>query len=320
MKVLITGGAGFVGSFLSKAELDLGNQVTVLDISPSDKVAELLANPNFKYIQDDMLKDGVMEPLIVANDLIYHFAAIADPKIYCENPAKVLRVDLEGTQMAVKFAHKHQKKFIFSSTSEVYGKNPKVPWKEEDDRLLGSTIFPRWSYASSKAIGEHYCYAYGASGLKFVVLRFFNFYGPKLDFIGKGRVMTCFLEKFLKGEPVEVVEPGDQTRCFTYIDDGVQGVVRSAHTPAAEGKAFNLGINKETTILELAQLMKKIGNFSSKIILIPAEKKYGKGYDDVFRRVPDCSRAKEILNWEATTSLEDGLAKTIEHFKKLSKV
>jgi UDP-glucose 4-epimerase len=148
-------------------------------------------------------------------------------------------------------------------------------------------------------------------------LRFFNFYGPKLDFIGQGRVMTCFLEKFLKGYPVEVVEPGDQTRCFTYIDDGIEGVLRVAHMPEAEGKAFNLGLPVETSMIELAKLMKKIGNFDSEIIIIPAEKKYGKGYDDIYRRVPDCSRAKEILGWEASIPLEDGLRRTIEYFKKL---
>lgn len=317
MKIFITGGGGFIGSFLAEAELKNGNQVTVLDIAPPDKVAELMDNPNFKYVQDDMMKKEVMEKLISENDLFYHFAAIADPQIYCENPTKVLELDLEGSQMAIKLAHKYGKKIVFSSTSEVFGKNPKVPWKEDDDRVLGSTIYPRWSYSSSKAIGEHYCHAYGKNGLKFVILRFFNFYGPKLDFIGKGRVMTCFLDKFLSGEPVEVVEPGDQTRCFTYIDDGIEGITKAAHTPQAERMSFNLGLPVETSMVELAKLMKKIGGFKSKIIYIPAEKKYGKGYDDIPRRIPDSSRAKEILGWEAKTSLEEGLEKTINYYKKI---
>ena len=140
------------------------------------------------------------------------------------------------------------------------------------------------------------------------------FYGPKLDFVGQGRVMTCFLDKFIKGEPVEVVEPGDQSRCFTYIDDGIAGIMKAAHAPEAEGKAFNFGINVETTMLELAELMKRIGKFKSKIVIIPAEKKYGKGYDDIFRRIPDCTRAKEILGWQPTTSLEEGLKKTIDYY------
>ena len=126
--------------------------------------------------------------------------------------------------------------------------------------------------------------------------------------------MTCFLDKFIKGEPVEVVEPGDQSRCFTYIDDGIAGIMKAAHAPEAEGKAFNFGINVETTMLELAELMKRIGKFKSKIVIIPAEKKYGKGYDDIFRRIPDCTRAKEILGWQPTTSLEEGLKKTIDYY------
>ena len=317
MKIFITGGGGFIGSYLAEAELKIGNQVTVLDIAPPDKVAKLMDNPDFKYIQDDMMKKEVMEKLISEHDLFYHFAAIADPQIYCKNPTKVLELDLEGSQMAIKLAHKYKKKIIFSSTSEVFGKNPKVPWKENDDRVLGSTIYPRWSYSSSKAVGEHYCHAYGTRGLKFVILRFFNFYGPRLDFIGKGRVMTCFLEKFLSGEPVEVVEPGDQTRCFTYIDDGIKGIIKAAYAPQAEGTSFNLGLPVETSIIELAELMKKIGNFKSKIIYIPAEKKYGPGYDDIPRRVPNVTKAKKILGWEAATSLEEGLKKTIDYYRNL---
>ena len=314
MKILITGGGGFVGSYLCEAELAAGNKVVALDIAPPVKVKELLANPNFKYVQGDMLEEATLEPLVAETDLLYHLAAIADPQVYCENPLKVLRLDLEATQLALKLAVRYNKKFIFSSTSEIYGKNPKVPWKEDDDRVLGSTHYPRWSYSSSKAIGEHYCFAYGRNNFKFVILRFFNFYGPKLDFVGQGRVMTCFLDKFIKGEPVEVVEPGDQSRCFTYIDDGIAGIMKAAHAPEAEGKAFNFGINVETTMLELAELMKRIGKFKSKIVIIPAEKKYGKGYDDIFRRIPDCTRATEILGWQPTTSLEEGLKKTIDYY------
>ena len=315
MKIFITGGGGFVGSHLAEAELNRGNQVTILDISPPTKVKELLDNPNFIYIQGDIMQAEVLEPLIADCDLLYHFAAIADPKVYCERPHDVLRLDLEGTQLAIKLAYKHHKKIVFASTSEVYGKNPKVPWKEEDDRVLGSTTLPRWSYSTSKAIGEHYCHAFGKLGLKYVILRFFNFYGPKLDFIGQGRVMTCFLDNFLMGGWVEVVEPGNQTRCFTYISDGVEGIVRAAHTPEAEGLTFNLGLPVETSMIDLAQIMKKIGGFNNEIIIITCEKKYGKGYDDIFRRVPDVKRAKEILNWEAAVCLEDGLRMTIDYFK-----
>ena len=314
MNVLITGGAGFVGSYLAAAELKRGNKVVILDIAPPDKIKELLPDKNLKYVRGDFTDPKILEPLVKKCDLFYHFAAIADPKIYCEDPLKVLRVDLEGSQLAIKLAFKHNKKLVFSSTSEVYGKNPNVPWKEDSDRVLGSTVFSRWSYSSAKAVGEHYCFAYGKKGFRFVILRFFNFYGPKLDAIGQGRVMTCFLEKFLKNKPVEVTSPGTQTRCFTYIDDGIEGVLKAAHSKKAEGKAFNLGRPVETTMLELAKTMKKIGCFKSKIKLVPGKKIYGEGYEDINRRVPDVTRAKKLLNWEAKTTLEEGLKKIINHF------
>lgn len=315
-KVLITGGGGFVGSHLLEAELKLEHQVVVLDIAPPDKVRHLLDHENFRYVQGDILNQAVVEPLVQDADLVYHLAAIADPTIYVRDPLKVLNVDMEGFQAMIKLAYKHKKKFVFTSTSEVYGKNLKVPWHENDDRVLGTTKTPRWSYSTSKALAEHYCFAYSQKGLPVVILRFFNFYGPRLDFLGKGRVMPSFLDKFLKGEPVEVVEPGDQTRCFTYIDDAIKGIVKAAYLSEAEGEAFNLGDVREVSILELAEMMKKIGNFKSEIILIPAEKKYGRGYDDIFRRVPAISKAKEILKWEPTTALEEGLKRTIDYYLK----
>lgn len=317
-KVLITGGGGFVGSHLAEAELKLGHAVTALDIASPDKVEHLLDNKDLRYVRGDILDKPLIEPLVGEADLIYHLAAIADPKVYVENPLKVLNIDLGGLQLLIGLAHQYNKKFIFSSTSEVYGKNLKVPWHEDDDRVLGSTKTPRWSYSTSKALGEHYCFAYAKKGLAMVILRFFNFYGPRLDFLGKGRVMPSFLDKFLKGEAVEVVEPGDQTRCFTYIDDGIEGIIKAAYLPEAEGEVFNLGDTREISILELAQLMKKIGNFKSDIAIIPAEKKYGKGYDDIFRRVPDVTKAKNILKWQAKTDLEAGLEATIDYFKKQS--
>jgi len=315
MNILITGGGGFVGSHLAEAEILAGNDVTVIDTAPPDKIpVKIMNNGHLHYMKHDMLNPVVLGGLMEWCDMVYHFAAIADPQIYCDHPEKVLRLDLEGSQLIIKMAYEMQKKIVFSSTSEIYGKNPKVPWSEDDDRVLGSTSKNRWSYSSSKAAAEHYCHAYGTLGLKFVILRFFNFYGPRLDFIGTGRVMTCFLEKFLKGMPVEVVEPGDQTRCFTYISDGIDGIRKAAHSPEAEQGTFNIGTNREISMWELASLMKKIGKFDSEIKLIPAEKKYGKGYDDIFRRIPNCARIMS-LGWEPKVSLEEGIIKTIESFK-----
>jgi len=272
-------------------------------------------NPNFSYMPTDMMS-GCLGGLIANCDIFYHFAAIADPAVYCKDPIKVLQIDLEATQEVVRLCHKLKKKLVFSSTSEVFGKNPKVPWTEDADRVLGPTSTPRWVYATAKAIGEHYCYAYGRAGLEFVILRFFNFYGPRLDFLGQGRVIPCFLEKFLKGEDVEVVRPGTQSRCLTYIDDGVEGIMDAAHHPDAVGKAFNIGSGYEISMMDLAQLMKELGGFKSKIKLIDAEEKYGTGYDDIMRRVPDCRKAFVYLAWTARITILDGLKKTIDYYKE----
>ena len=314
-KILITGGGGFIGSYLSEAEIGRGNQVVAFDLNPPTKVSHLLGNKNFKYVQGDILDKSAIEPLIREADLVYHFAAIAHPKVYIQDPLKILNINVGGLQLVIELAHQYHKKFVFSSSSEVYGKNLKVPWHESDDRVLGSSKTSRWVYSTSKAIGEHYCYAYAQKGLKMAMCRFFNFYGPRLDLIGQGRVMTCFLEKFFKGQSVEVVEPGDQTRCFTYIDDGIEGILKVAHLPEAEGEVFNLGTIEEISILELAKLMKRVGNFTSNIVIIPAEKKYGRGYEDTLRRVPDITKAREILKWEPKTKLAEGLEKTINYYK-----
>lgn len=314
-KILISGGAGFIASHLAEEELKAGNEVCCLDIVEPVKIKHLMPYPGFSYVRDDMMS-GCLGDLIEQCDMFYHLAAIADPAIYCEDPIRVLKVDLEATQDAIKICHTLKKKFVFSSTSEVYGKNPQLPWTENADRLLGPTSTSRWVYATAKAVGEHYCYAYGGLGLKFVILRFFNFYGPRLDMLGQGRVIPCFLDKLLKGEDVEVVRPGTQTRCLTYIDDGVQGIMSAAHAPEAEGHVFNLGSKYEITMLELAQLMKRIGNFKSKIKLIDAEKKYGKGYDDIGRRVPECQKAYSYLDWTSRTTILEGLEKTIGFYKK----
>jgi len=314
MRIFITGGAGFVGSHLAEAELAAGHNITVLDLS-DEKIKHLLNHPRLKFIRGSILDEPLINKLIERADLVYHLAAIADPHLYCNNPLKVLEVDLEGSQLIMKLAHRHLKKLVFSSTSEIYGKNPKVPWKENDDRLLGATEKMRWSYSSIKSVCEHYLFAYAQKGLKMTICRFFNFYGPRLDFLGQGRVISCFLERFLTGKPVQIVKPGNQTRCFTFISDGIDGLRKAAHLPKAEGQVFNLGTNRETTMIQLAQLIKRLGGFKSKIVFIPAEKKYGKGYDDIPRRVPNIQKAKKILRWEPTTSLEDGLKQTIEYYR-----
>jgi UDP-glucose 4-epimerase len=315
-KALVTGGSGFLGSYLCEDLLKRGSEVYALDIAGPEKVAHLAEHKNFHYVQGSVLDRDMLDSLINRCDIVFHFGAMVGVHLYVMDPLNVLEVNIQGTRLIAELAFKYGKKVCFASTSEVYGKSTKIPYNEDDDRVLGSTKIDRWCYSTSKAAGEHYLFAYHKLGLPIVIYRFFNAYGPRLDKLGAGRVITIFLEQFLNNKPITVADDGNQTRCFTYVDDAIEAVIKAAELKKAEGEIFNIGSNKEVTMLELANLMKKIGSFSSEIELTPYKKVYGKSYEDVRRRVPDIKKAKEILGWEAKTSLEAGLKKTIDYFRK----
>ena len=319
MKFLITGGAGFLGSHLSETLLKRGDEVVVVDLinkANQYKIAHLLSNPKFKFYRGSVLDRDLMDKLIWECDKVFHFAALVGVHHYVERPYDVLDVNVNGTKLVVDLAYKYGKKVIFASTSEIYGRSTKIPFKEDDDRVLGPTKIDRWCYSTAKAVGEHYCFAYHQMGLPVVVLRFFNAYGPRLDSIESGRIMSIFMGQLFKGKPLTVIGDGSQTRCFTYVDDIVEGIIRSSEVKEAEGEVINLGTNRETSILELAKVMIKIYGVDAEIQFIEHEGKYGTGYEDIQRRVPDTSKSKRILNnWEAKISLEDGLEKTIKWFK-----
>jgi UDP-glucose 4-epimerase len=225
-------------------------------------------------------------------------------------------VNINGTQNVLRVANKYGTKVVFSSTSEVYGRNDRVPWSEDDDRVLGSTRIDRWCYSTSKAAGEHFCFAYARLGLPVVIVRYFNIYGPRLDAIDVGRVITIFMGQLLRGEPVTVVGDGKQTRCFTYVTDAIRATAAAGLVPEAVGQVFNIGNPVETPILELAQLMVELSGSKSEITFVPQERIYGQSYEDVPRRVPDISRMQEILQVSPEVSLRDGLAQTIAWFRE----
>jgi len=318
LHVLITGGAGFVGSHLAEAELKSGNKVTAIDIRISDKISHFKSEPRFQFIQADSRDENALQSLIESADLIYHLGAIASPYVYIINPLEVLNTNIDSLRAVAKLCHAHKKKLVFSSSSEIYGNNPNVPWKETTFSAMSSPDKPRWCYAASKIIGEHYLFAYKRNGLKMTIGRFFNFYGPKLDNFSekRSRVITAFLKDFFLNKPVTVVHPGDQVRCFTYISDAIDALREIAYNPAAEGEAFNIGNPEEITMLELAQLIKRLGNFSSPITIIDAQCFYGEGYDDILKRIPDVNKINTAVGWSAKVSLEEGLKKTIEYYTK----
>lgn len=316
MHVLITGGAGFIGSHLAEAFLERGDEVTCLDIGSRAKVKHLLGHPRFHDVHDSVLDAEMMDGLVARADLIYHLAAVVGVEHYVADPFEVLNVNINGTQIVLRLAHKYGKKVVFSSTSEVYGRNPRVPFREDDDRVLGSTRIDRWCYSTSKAAGEHFCFAYHKIGLPVVVTRYFNVYGPRLDALDVGRVITIFLGQALRGDPITVVGDGQQTRCFTYISDAIEATVAAGLKPEAEGQIFNVGTMEETTILRLAELIRDLSGSRSEIVFVPQERIYGDSYEDVPRRVPDNTRMRTVLGVSPRVSLEEGLARTIAWFRE----
>ena len=279
------------------------------------KVRQHRRNPHFQYVRDSVLNTELLDGLILKADLVYHLAAVVGVEHYVADPYEVLNVNINGTQAVLKLAYKHNRKVVFSSTSEVYGRNPKVPFAEDDERVLGSTRIDRWCYSTSKAAAEHFCCAYHRLGLPVVILRYFNVYGPRLDRLDVGRVITVFLGQILRGKTVTVIGDGTQTRCFTYIDDAVRATVEAGLNDRAVGQIINVGSDAETSVRELAEFMIRLAGSPSRIMFVPQEEVYGERYEDVPRRVPCLRRMHEILGVSAETSLEKGLRQTIDWFR-----
>lgn len=320
MKVLVTGGAGFIGSNLVDALLERGDTVLCLDnLSTGSKsnIERCLKDPRFQFIEGNILDWRLLEGIVEKVDVIFHMAAAVGVKYIVDNPLDSIITNVRGTEKILDVAYIHgKKKVVIASSSEVYGKNRKVPYKEEDDRVLGSTSINRWSYSASKAIDEHMSFSYATKGLPVVVLRFFNIYGPRINEEAYGTVVAQFIKQALRKEPITVHGTGKQTRSFTYVGDCVKGIIRSAEVKEAEGKVFNIGNTCETKIIKLAKLIKKLTNSSSPIKHITYRDYYGLSYEDAPRRVPDITRASGILGFSPEVSLEEGLEKTIAWCKE----
>jgi UDP-glucose 4-epimerase len=317
MRVLITGGAGFLGSHLADAFIARGDEVFVLDTGAIAKVRHLLNEPRFHYIQDTIFNLELIDSLTARVDLIYHLAAVVGVEHYVADPYATLHVNVNGTQNLLRAAYKHTKKVVFSSTSEVYGRNPKVPWKEDDDRVLGATTIDRWCYSTSKAVGEHFCFAYHKLGLPVTVVRYFNIYGPRLDKVDVGRLFTIFMGQLLRGADLTVIGDGAQTRCFTYVTDAVAATVAAGLNPAADGQAINIGVDHETSVLEFARLMLELyGPCKSQIKFVSQAEIYGNSYEDIPRRVPDNTKMRTLLGVEPKVSLRDGTRLAMDWFRK----
>ncbi len=317
MRVLVTGGAGYIGSHLVDALCDDGHAVRVLDDLSTGKASNLAGRlDEIQLVNGSVLDAPLMDLEVEQAQLVIHLAATVGVRHIVADPLAAILRNTRGTEHVLAACHRYWRKVVVASTSEVYGKTSKVPMQEDDDRVLGPTTVHRWSYSTTKAMDEHLALAYAAHQLPVVIVRYFNSYGPRLDERGYGSVVANLLRQALAGQAMTVHGDGNQTRCFTYIDDTIRGTLRAAFTPEAEGLVLNLGATRETTIRELAELIRTAVGSRSEVRLTPYGDYYGPGFEDTRRRVPDITRAREILDWEPQVELEDGLAQTIEWWQK----
>lgn len=308
--VLVTGGAGFVGAALTKKLLANGEKVTVLDATPPDRAARLSALiAEVDYQQVDLRdEEALAEVLSGSWDQIYHLAAVVGVDRYMSDPRALLDVNVLASRQIIRAAADQGSQLMFASTSEIYGRNPAVPWREDADRVLGAPSISRWSYASSKAMVEHMLFAERmASGLPFVTARLFNVYGPGQE---PRFVISRTLHRALNDRPALRYDGGAQSRCFTYIDDAVDGVLAAVASPEAEGRAFNIGSAFEHSAGEVVETV--VNHVpGAGIVDVQSNSMYGTEYEDIPRRVPDCTAALETFDWKATTPMADGVEHTV---------
>jgi UDP-glucose 4-epimerase len=317
VRVLVTGGAGYIGSHLVDRLLAEGHSVSVLDnlsTGKAENIEHVLGD--IRFINGSIMDSDLVDREVQSVDLVFHLAAAVGVKHIVDDPLGSLLVNTRGSENVLSTCFRYWKRVVLASTSEVYGKTAKVPMKETDDRVLGPTSVHRWSYSTAKAIDEHLALAYHQLGLPVTIVRYFNSYGPRIDEKGYGSVVANFIRQARSGSAITVHGDGTQSRCFTYASDTVNGTYLSGVTDAAIGQVINLGSTRETTVLELAQAIQSSLGTKADIEFVDYESYYGKGFEDTRRRVPDIGRAKELLNWSPGIDLESGLALTIEWWKK----
>ena len=317
MRVLVTGGAGYIGSHLVDMLLDHGHDVTVLDNLSTGKIANLAhCLERVTFVNGSILDEALVDRLVERNDLVYHLAAAVGVKHIVDRPLESLLTNARGTEVVLAACHRWWRKVLVASTSEVYGKTSKIPMVEDDDRVLGSTKIHRWGYSTAKAIDEHLAFAYADQGLPVTAVRYFNSYGPRIDPRGYGTVVAAFLGQALSGQPLTVYGDGTQTRCFTFIDDTVRGTFQAGMSSATEGTVINLGNPNEITILELAERISRLVGSDAGLRFVSYEERFGKDFEDTGRRVPDVTRARELLGWEPRVDLDEGLSRTLDWWKQ----
>jgi len=316
MRVLITGGAGFIGSHLAERHLQRGDEVYVIDdlsTGSMENIEHFKGHPSFEYFLDSVTNQRLTAELVDLCDVIYHLAAAVGVRLIVESPVRTIETNIRGTEVVLGLAAKKRKRILVASTSEVYGKRDRVPFREDDDLVMGPTVKGRWSYACSKAIDEFMAVAYWKEKkVPTVIVRLFNTVGPRQT--GQyGMVIPNLVRQALSGKEITVFGDGAQSRCFTHVSDAVGALMALIEHPQAVGEVYNVGSDHEVTILELAERIKQLTGSDSPIDFIPYEKAYEEGFEDMRRRVPDLTKVRGLINYAPQFNLEQILTSVIDY-------
>jgi len=318
LRVLITGGAGFIGSHLADAYLQRGDEVLVIDdlsTGTIDNIQHLKSNPKFHYTIDSVHNQPITAELVDQCDLVFHLAAAVGVKLIVESPVRTIETNVRGTEVVLALANKKQKRVLVASTSEVYGLSADVPFKEDGNLVMGATTKGRWSYACSKAIDEFLALAYWREKkLPTTIVRLFNTVGPRQT--GRyGMVIPTFVKQALAGRPITVYGDGKQTRCFGYVGDVVGALIKLMDTTESIGQVFNIGSTEEISILQLAEKVKELTQSTSEIVFVPYDDAYEEGFEDMPRRVPDTNKINQLVGFKPEMTL-DGILETVISFHR----
>jgi UDP-glucose 4-epimerase len=314
VNALVTGGAGFIGRHLAGRLLAGGHRTVLLDdlsTGSAAALASLVGRPGLEFVPGSVLDADLVHRLVGGADVVFHLAAAVGVHLIVDSPLESLRTNIHGTENVLDAAHRHGARVLLASTSEIYGKNTADALREDDDRILGSPLKSRWSYSEAKAIDESMAYAYWRQkGLWTVIARLFNVVGPGQT--GRyGMVIPRFVDQALRGEPITVHGDGSQTRCFCHVDEAAEALVRLAEHRGAAGRAVNVGRPEEVSILELARRVIMLSGSTSMIMFVSYENAYGEGFEDMQRRVPDISLARQLIGFDPRLGLEDVLSQVI---------
>jgi UDP-glucose 4-epimerase len=316
LRVLITGGAGFIGSHLAEAYLNRGDEVLVIDdlsTGTIENIRHLKKNPRFNYTIDSVHNQPVTAELVDQSDLVIHLAAAVGVKLIVESPVRTIETNVRGTEVVLALANKKNKRVLIASTSEVYGLSADVPFREDGNLVMGATTKGRWSYACSKAIDEFLALAYWREKkLPTTVVRLFNTVGPRQT--GRyGMVIPTFVKQALAGRPITVYGDGKQTRCFGYVGDVVGALIKLMDHPDSVGQVYNIGSNEEISIFKLAEKVKELTNSASEIVFMRYDEAYEEGFEDMPRRVPDIGKIGKLVGFKPEMAL-DGILRTVIDF------